>query len=307
MRVLLVGASGFIGKNLALKLPRTWNAVGTFNLNTDFPKFVAERDIGMQTVHLDLRDRSMVEKVLKKLGPFDACVYLAADNDTRQLIEHPRRDVENNVMPLLNILDFYQGGRFVYLSSGSVYTGLSGPVSPKTRVDPSLSFTIGRFSCERYVKCYARAKKNFDTFTIIRFFGAYGNLESPRKITPRLIQALANGREATFTIFGDGENYIDLMNVSDAAEAILGITASKHTDLELDLCFGEHRTLNQYVETVAGLLKSEVKIRHEGKSLEYIRFYASTSQLTRTFGFKPRTGLREGVHEYAHALFPARF
>lgn len=307
MKVLVVGASGFIGKNLALRLPKEWDSVGTFNRNLDFPNFITEHHLRMRPVQLDLRDKSNVARILENLGSFDACIYLAADNDAGQLLEHPRRDVENNVIALLNFLDSFRGGKLVYLSSGSVYTGLSGSVSPHARVDPTLSFTIGRYSSERYVKYYSRIKRTLRDFAIIRFFGAYGRFESARKITPKLIQALANEKNGPFTIFGDGKNYIDLMNVSDAADAIVKITASPLTNLETDLCFGEHRTINGYVETVARILGRKISLRHEGTSPEYIRFYASNGPLMKLFGYTPRVGLAEGIKEYAHQLCPQKF
>jgi UDP-glucose 4-epimerase len=307
MKALIVGASGFIGKNLAVSLPKTSDAFGTFNRNRDFPDFVAQQGLDVRPVQLDLSSRRDVKAKLKRLGPFDVCIYLAADNNAHEMIEHPSLDVENNVLTLINFLDFFRGRKLVYVSSGSVYTGLIGRVTPKVGVDPTLSFTIGRFSCERYVKFYSLIKRHFQQFMIVRFFGSYGRFESQRKITPRLIGELSRSKDGTFTIFGDGKNYIDLMHVSDAVDALLKIAMSKRTNMELDLCSGNHQTLNEYARSVARVLGCSIHLRHEGRSLEYIRFYGTTRPLEKLFGFIPKIGLAEGIRKYAHELYPQRF
>ena len=40
MRVAITGASGFVGKNLLLRIPESWEVFGIFNSSTDFEDFV---------------------------------------------------------------------------------------------------------------------------------------------------------------------------------------------------------------------------------------------------------------------------
>ena len=293
MRLLVVGASGFLGRNFLLAAPKEWDIHATYRAAESFPAWLAGSRLDhVLPVRVDLRDEAAVGKAIGTLRP-DACLYLAADTRVRLLVEDPPLDVQNNLVPVANVLKHHRGGRFVFVSSGAVYMGHDGAVSPHTALNPSIPYAISKHAAELYVRA-AAARGWSDGSVVLRFFGAYGPFEPPRKITTKLVQA-ARARAREFTSFGDGGNLIDVMDVDDAVRGLLAAIRGPANNVTVDFCAGSPLSLNEFAAAVGGIFGHAFEIRHEGESPEYIRFHASPEGMAAAFGLRPQTTLTEGM------------
>src|SRR5437016_3126701 len=188
MRLLVVGASGFIGRNLLLGVPRSWDVHATCRNSDAFSAFLSSTHLDhVRPIQVDLRDGPAVEKALASLPRPDACVFLASDTAVRSLVSDPPKDVTNNILTVANFVKHYRGGKVVFMSSGAVYMGIEGPVSPAVSLRPSIPYAISKHASERYLQ-FGAERGWSDGWVILRFFGAYGPLEPPRKITTKLVQ-----------------------------------------------------------------------------------------------------------------------
>src|SRR5206468_8471603 len=159
MRLILTGASGFIGRNVLLRAPREWQIAALYNRTTDLPAFVAAHDLRHVTpMRCDLADSFAVQACARGIGRADAALYLAANGDPAASIQQPRWDLELNTIALVTFLEHCSVGRMVYVSSGAVYDGLTGPVMPSTPVKPLLPYAIAKLASERYVEFFARRR-----------------------------------------------------------------------------------------------------------------------------------------------------
>lgn len=297
MRLLVVGASGFLGRNLLLAAPRDWDIHATYRAAESFPAWLAGARLDhVIPVRVDLRDEAAVGKAVGKLQA-DACLFLAADTRVRILVEDPPLDVHNNIAPVANVIKHHRGGRFVFVSSGAVYMGHEGLVSPHTALDPSIPYAISKYAAELYVRSAAN-RSWFDGSVVLRFFGAYGPFEPARKITTKLVQS-ARAQEKEFTIFGDGGNLIDVMCVDDAVLGLLAAIRGPANNVTVDFCAGSPSTLNEFASAVGLIFRHSFELRHEGESPEYIRFHASPEGMAAAFGVRPQVRLEEGMRRLA--------
>jgi nucleoside-diphosphate-sugar epimerase len=210
--------------------------------------------------------------------------------------------VTNNILTVANFVRHYSGGTVVFFSSGAVYMGKKGRVSPQSPLDPTIPYAISKMASEKYVQFAGRTK--FDGSVIIRFFGAYGPYEPERKITRKLILALleSSSKQAEFTVYGDGKNLIDVMHVDDTVNCISRVIQSGVKSGTFDLCGGKPMPINEYVEAVARALGGRVRILHSGSSPEYIQFHASNRRFAKRFGVGQRVSLKLGARDYAEWL-----
>jgi len=303
MRLLVTGASGFIGRNLLRTIPPTWPVSATYNGSTGFMTFL-ERDglHNVTPVRVNLTEKGAGRCIAALSTEFDACVYLAANGDPTRSVENPRFDLDSNAATLLEVLKSVRIGRFVHLSSGAVYDGLRGAVSPESRVDPTLPYAVSKLASERYVRHFERTG-SIGSSVIVRFFGAYGRDEPERKIFTRLVRRFALERDARFVLRGDGRNLIDAMYVDDAVQAILAILRDPEmSSLTLDLSGGRPIPLAELVRTAARAFDLEAEITTFGGVAEHIEFWSSDSTMARRYGFAPRISLEEGLHRLAAHL-----
>ena len=194
------------------------------------------------------------------------------------------------------------GEKIIFLSSGAVYDGLSGFVSPESPVSPRIPYAISKLASENYIKFYVATKRTFENYVILRFFGAYGPYEPNRKIYTKLVKRFYFENKNEFTVYGDGKNLIDAMYIDDTIEGLLKVIKSDNQNIIVDFCSGTPLTIDELVYASAVFSKKDVTVRHEGITQEYIDFYVSNKMMEKLFGFEPTTPLNEGLWKLAKHL-----
>ena len=307
MRLLVTGASGFLGRNALLAIPHPWQVVALYRPgNTDFQAFVEAHELHhVQPVACDLTDAHQVEQAIGRVGgSFDSCLALASNTSIPDSIERPIRDLTINAIGLLHLLQSCTFDHLVYLSSGAVYVGLTGLVGPGTAVSPTLPYAISKLAAEQYIRGFVQHHQTPKRATIVRFFGAYGPYEPPRKLYTKLVRRFVFERDPRFTVVGDGENYIDAMCVDDAIRAFMAVLTSPPSEGVrcIDLGVGSGEIVNQVVTRAAHTFGLEPHIRHEGSPAEYIRFVIDPQPFTSIYQFTPAISLEVGLRRLAAHL-----
>jgi UDP-glucose 4-epimerase len=296
MRVIVTGASGFIGHNVLLRAPLDWQITAVYRRTAGLEAFVAAHGLSRVTpVRCDLLNPSDVTALAQKVGGrADAVLYLAANGDPTASVERPRWDLESNTVALVNFLEHCPVDHVVYVSSGAVYDGLSGPVSPSTAVAPRLPYAISKLASEHYVRFFAERRHAILSHINVRFFGAYGPYEPLRKITTRWMRAVMDGQRR-LTIRGDGENLVDFMYVDDAVDGFVALTAAVGASGTVDFASGAPISVNEAVRRMGRTLGVEIDLAHDGHSEEYIQFRTVDAAMSERFGVRPKVPFTDGV------------
>ena len=303
MILVVTGASGFIGHNVLLRAPRDWNIFAVYRSTSGLDAFVKQHGLTNVTpVKCDLMSATDVNALSRFIGKKpDAMLYLAANGDPAASSKRPRWDLESNTVAFVNTLEQCPADHVVYLSSGAVYDGLTGEVKPGTPVSPKLPYAISKLASEQYLQFFCEHRGTVSSYVNVRFFGAYGPYEAPRKITTKWLRALAKG-EREFVVRGDGRNLIDFMYVDDAVDGFLALVRAKGAKLTVDFGSGAPVSINDIVTTMASTLGVEVSVRHEGTVPEYIQFRSTDSTMRDRFGIAPATSFSDGLKRLSSFL-----
>ena len=156
--ILITGAAGFIGANLAKRLLRddpALRVVGLDDLNEYYDVRIKQARLDELTpypnfvfVKGDLADKALVQGLFAQYRP-QAVVNLAAQAGVRYSIQNPDAYIQSNLIGFYNILEAcrhsYDGGaggveHLVYASSSSVYgSNAKVPYSTDDKVDNPVS------------------------------------------------------------------------------------------------------------------------------------------------------------------------
>ena len=296
MQLVVTGASGFIGHNVLLRAPREWTVYAVYHRTSGLDAFVAKHGLThVRPVRCDLLNEAEVRALAQTIGGRpDAMLYLAANGDPAASAEQPRWDLESNTLAFVSCLEHCPADHVVYVSSGAVYDGLSGAVSPSTAVSPRLPYAISKLASEHYLRFFAEHRRSVSSYVNVRFFGAYGPYEPARKITTRWLQALAAGQRE-FVIRGDGQNLIDFMYVDDAVDGFLALVKARGQKLTVDFASGSPVSVNDVVRTMAATRGVDVAVRHEGRVAEYIQFQSVDTAMREQFGVTPSISFADGL------------
>jgi nucleoside-diphosphate-sugar epimerase len=310
VRVLVTGASGFIGRNLLLAADPEWEIVATWRSATDFPAW-ADRSLPgrrITTVQCDLSDPSAVEQVLGETAQeFDLVYHLAARVDIPGSLRDPAADLADNALATLNLVSRVRSDHLVQLSTGAVYEGQSGQVDRTRALEPSLPYAAHKLLAEHYAIAARERWTTARRVTVVRFFGAYGPYEPAHKIHTRLVRALALERRRDFEIYGDGSNLIDAMWVADAITGLLTIGTTglaRPPGVEtVDFAAGDPISIETLVRRAAGALNAgDVELTRRGTAHESNAFHADPRPLEEAYGVRAVTHLEDGLRALAEFL-----
>ena len=336
--VLVTGAAGFIGANLAGRLLEEMpgiRVVGIDNMNDYYDVRLKEERLERLSAHEsfvfvkgDIADKLTVDGLFHAYRP-QVVVNLAAQAGVRYSISNPDAYVASNLVGFYNILEAcrhsYDGGQagvehLVYASSSSVYgSNKKVPYSTDDKVDNPVSlYAATKKSNELMAHAYA---KLYDIpCTGLRFFTVYGPAGRPDMAYFGFTDKLVKGE--AIKIFNYGNCKRDFTYIDDIVEGVVRVMqhapgrlkgedglpvppykiyniGNNHPENLLDFV-----TILQEELVRAGVLPVDYDFEAH-KELVPMQpgdvpvTYADTTPLEEDFGFKPATPLREGLRRFA--------
>jgi len=294
MKLIVVGGSSFIGRNLVEELvdgnhPFS-RITATFLHDTSFPRFV--QSLGVEALQCD---------ILKDDHPWDdyeVCVYLAGNSNHGLAIRDPVKDLSLNTQGLLRFLQSFHG-HLVYMSSGAVYYGLKAYVSVETPVAPTFSYGISKLACEHYVKAFYQSH-GLASYVILRLFYAYGKYDKPRRLIPQVVRAVLCNRKNEFGVRGSGQSFMDPLDARYVARILTKAASAVGLSATFDLCGGRNQTVIQVVKGIARALGREITVTADGMPEAFpVDFYSSPDSARAAFDLGAPPPLEEGVKAYA--------
>ncbi len=212
-RVIITGASGFIGYNIAKAcLERKWHVCGighgcTTQDNDQDIKFWNESDIAID---------SLLEIGVKP----DIVIHCAGGSSVGLSVEDPDLDFHKTVSTTLNILEYIRihapSAKLVYPSSAAVYGQVNViPITEDTKLSPVSPYGIHKKVAESLCQLYAN-QYNL-SICIVRLFSVYG----PGLRKQLLWDACQKLEKGDSTFFGTGDEIRDFLHVSDAVRLLL--------------------------------------------------------------------------------------
>ena len=331
--VLVTGAAGFIGSNLAKRLLTEYNdlTVIGFDSITDYYD-VSLKEERLQALDAfgsrfimyrnNLADKAAVEEVFVKYKP-QVVVNLAAQAGVRYSITNPDSYIESNLIGFYNILEacrHHEVEHLVYASSSSVYgSNKKIPYSTDDKVDNPVSlYAATKKSNELMAHAYSKLY-NIPS-TGLRFFTVYGPAGRPDMAYFGFTDKLVKGD--TIKIFNYGNCKRDFTYVDDIVEGVVRVMqhAPEKATGEDGLPVPPYKVYNignnspenllDFVQILqdellaAGVLPADYDFESH-KELVPMQpgdvpvTYADTSALEADFGFKPSTSLRDGLRAFA--------
>jgi dTDP-4-dehydrorhamnose reductase len=129
-KLLVTGASGFLGWNLCQLAASSWEVYGTC-----FSKTIAIP--GTTTVAIDLTDLDALNRLFQSLQP-DAVIHLAAQSSPNMCQTQPEASHRLNVIASINLANLCADRAlpYVFASSEMVFDGLHAPYQESDRVSP---------------------------------------------------------------------------------------------------------------------------------------------------------------------------
>ena len=231
MKVLITGAAGFIGNELALRLTaRGDEVVGIDNLNDYYEVSLKQarldrlKDESRFTfLKLDIADKAAMSKLFTEQR-FDAVVNLAAQAGVRYSLKNPGAYVDANLTGFANILEGCRQSKvkhLVFASSSSVYGANTRlPFSEQDNVDHPVSlYAASKKANELMAHSYAHLYNL--PCTGLRFFTVYGPWGRPDMAYFSFTRKILAGE--AIPVFNEGRMKRDFTYIDDIIEGVVRV------------------------------------------------------------------------------------
>lgn len=308
MRVLMTGASGFIGSGVLTYLLE--------HTDWDFVCICSWRHLGSPlNIQPDARVRVITHDLagpLPNLGEYDFMLNLASESHVDRSIEHPVEFIENNVSIALNMLEYarqHPPTIFLQFSSDEVFGAQEH--EEWDVLLPSNPYAASKGAQELVAIAYWSTYKI--PVVISNSNNAVGLNQNREKFVPKIIDLISRGESVAVHCQNGqpGKRYYNPVgNVADALLFMLqnseGIWRGCGTDRppRLNLPGGEEVDNLQMAQRVAALMGKPLRYHIVDAELVrpgYDQFYPKTEGQLTAMGWTPPFDLDQELRRIVHA------
>jgi UDP-glucose 4-epimerase len=298
-KALVTGGAGFIGSNVAgLLADEGYDVVVFDNLSTGSSRNL-DALRAARFIEGDVRDAAAVSRAIEGA---EVVFHLAASVGNMRSIERPLEDSEVNVIGTLTVLEAARSAgvsKIVCSSSAAIFGELKQlPIREDHPVNPDSPYGVSKLAEEKHCLAYSRLHdieaiclRYFNVYGINQRYDAYGN------VIPIFVKLMLTGDP--LTIFGDGEQTRDFVNVRDVARANLLEANARGVSGSFNIATGDSLTLNHLIALLAETSGKELAIDYAPPRKGDVRHSRADIAAARNIlGFEPRVPMADGLSEY---------
>lgn len=299
MKAFVTGGAGFIGSNVAsLLLAKGMDVKVLDNLSTGYKKNL--EGLPVDFIEGDVRDTKLVENATREV---DMIFHLAANIGNVKSLNNPLEDAQINVLGTVNILEAARKsgvGRVIYSSSAAIFGELiTMPIDEGHPQNPDSPYGVSKLAGEKYALCFGKLYGM--TVVCLRYFNVYGvnqRYDAYGNVIPIFADRLITTKP--LTIYGDGEQTRDFVNVKDVATANYLAATKTRKSAVYNLGSGTTITINELARLVqeASGIKA-ISVDYAAPRPGEVRHCrADITRANEDFGFSPDSDIRTGLKEY---------
>jgi len=273
-RILILGANGFIAKELATTLQSK-------NIN----------HLALSRTELDLTQTASASTLARLLRPNDSVVMTAAltpehGNDISTLMKN--LIMSENVSSAIMTSPCKQ---LIYISSDAVYNSCDSLISETTRPDPKDLYSTMHQARERIL---AQATSKTKTpYCILRPCSIYGKNDPHNSYGPNRFARSARSNRV-IKLFGKGEEKRDHVFIDDVIAIIYACVLHKSIGL-LNIVSGKSFTFNHIAEQIIKICKTQIEVVSVKRDIAITHRSFDNSLLIRAFPTLFPTNLNFGL------------
>jgi UDP-glucuronate 4-epimerase len=304
-RILVTGASGFIGASVLSRLASKYSgASGIDNFSEYYDSRIKRKHIEALKIdslitNVDICEIDRLEDIYRRVQP-EVVIHLAAQGGVRASQLNPEPYIQTNQMGFLNVLNLnniYGVETLIYASSSSVYgEGLPTPFSEEMQLPgPKSLYAASKVADELMARSFPCRPNHLRIG--LRFFTVYGPWGRPDMAVSRL---LASGyKERPFVLTANLELVRDFTYVEDVTDVIEDLLQTERNESShhtlLNVAGEAPRTMGELIEICESqgipinVTKGEINL------LDVAKTHGSSEKLAALGVRIPDTRLENGI------------
>jgi len=278
LKILVTGATGFIGSNLMQHLKQKKYTVHGLSFHKTDKKNIFSIPLSKPTA---LQSHFQKNK-------YDIVIHLAASIEENS----PLKLFNINCQYTLNLLEVcrtYKIKKFIFTSSHAIYDKTNYlPIDEEHNIRPSSNYAISKLISEEICKMFY----NYYGLKIIilRLSSVYGKNQPIKYLIPKLIDQCLNQKKIVLHKYQNGFQLMDLIHVEDVCRALELSIKSKLKFGVFNIASGNPVTVKNLVDIISKITNTKIINIKNIKALTN-HFYYDVSKSKNQIGFKIKNAL----------------
>lgn len=323
MKMLITGAAGFIGSQLAYRL---WKdgvelvLIDNFSFGHEDNLVFEDHDFRDEIIKMDIRDKEGIKSLLQS-GDVDYIYNIAGIAPLPDCQLNPTEAIDVNLSGFVNLLEngrLYGVKKIIQASTNAIYENETEfPSVENSFKVPTLIYPNTKYTAERFAQSYC------DTYgmsvTCLRFSNVYGpHVDCLRKQPPfvaYMVRELYYGRTPVF--HSTGEQRRDYIYVDDLIDLAIAVQKTKGFDA-VNVSTNQNYSVNEmyalaqeimnkkipavyaddahYWEKYPGLFEGKYPIKESILNHEINKYsLCDNTYAKEKYGWEPKVSMREGL------------
>ncbi len=299
-RVLVTGASGFIGSHLTRQLVAEGAEVHaiTSAVSSVYPIRLAPIRDQITLHEANLNDRSAMDSVVAAARP-SIIWHLGAFTHVGKSWNRVDECIQTNIQGTVNLLEALAGTgyeRFVYTGTSEIYGDIEVPFREDAQVRPISPYSVSKYAGERYCRMFHQG--HGWPIVMLRPFNAFGPMQTPDRVVPEIITRALRRQPLKMT---QGRQTREFNFVTDLAEGFVKAGTTPGIEGEIiNIGCGEEVSMRALAETILDLMGNPIQAEFGAlpdRPTEIWRMYCDSTKARSLLGWKPSHTLRDGLAE----------
>lgn len=302
-KIFITGGAGFIGSNLVKLFTDNNYPVTVYdNLSTGYMVNLSGID-NIKFINGDILDKATLTKAS---AGHDVIIHMAANIGNVKSLLDPVFDSTVNIIGTLNALEAAKANnikKIVYSSSAAIFGELMyQPIDEKHPLEPDSPYGVSKLAAEKHCLWFGRhygikvvALRYFNVFGVNQRYDVYGN------VIPIWANLMLDKKP--ITIYDDGEQTRDFINVIDVAKANYLAATDDNAEGFFNLGSGDAITINKLADIMDLVFQVKSERIYKPKRLGEIRHCkADITKAKSILKFEPTINMDEGMALYYNWL-----
>ena len=292
MKILITGAAGFIGFNLAKYFLEKNNKIKVYGIDNfdDYYSVQLKKDRikeirfynNFKFFKLNICNKKSLNQLLKK-HKFDCIYHLAAQAGVRYSILHPQKYYDSNIVAFTNLLEasrVHNIKKIIYASSSSVYgESKKFPLTENLPINPKNVYALTKKINEELAIIYKETYKM--NIVGIRFFTVFGEWGRPDMFMLKYLKNIFFNSK--FELFNNGNHYRDFTYIGDVVKILYVLkNLNFYKENVLNICSNNPIKITKIIDLINKVTNKKPKIKLVGmQQADIIKTHGSNKKIVK--------------------------